>query len=372
MRKFSSWILTGATGFVGQSLLRRWDREALPIDIVALCRPGSLGKIQPRTNRSGARLEVLAIGDFVSGNARPTYCALVHLAGLTKWSAGEEEALKSNYVLTVDLVDTVAANNPDARFVYCSTAMTQPYESEVEPAIVCGDRKFRNYYELSKFRAERYVEESGLPFSIVRPPLITGERGSGWCQGYQGLYHLLRLFARGFLPALPGLATSRINAVPSDDVANSILMAAMPSAPATIELIAGNATPSLEQFMRIGRELINCERYALGKAPIAPPRFISVEQWFRIFRPMLVRECGKRVAEAATILDHFLPYINITRQNTNSDATVTCTVNEDYFRSVVSYWAHENGHIVRKDTFDWNRGFGNGDRGLAGTLPAGA
>jgi nucleoside-diphosphate-sugar epimerase len=352
----SAWVLTGLTGFVGQSLLRRWERDALPINIVALCREGSVDKIQPSTNRSGATLDVVTIEAFLSRNARPAYNKLVHLAGLTKWSADNAEAMKANYYLTKRLIDMVAEHNPSAKFVYCSTAMTQPYESNAPPTIWHGDHAFRNFYELSKFRAEQYIMASGLHYSIVRPPLITGERGSGWCQGYQGLYHLLRLFARGFLPTLPGIAASRINAVPCDDVVASIFAAADPSGPSAIELCVSDTAMSMEKFMDIARDMINAARQDFGQEPIAPPRFITLEQWHRIFRPMLIAECGKSVRGAAAILDHFLPYINITSQNTSADSTKICETDEDYFRSVISFWALENQHIIASDLFNWSKG----------------
>lgn len=368
--KSERWALTGATGFVGQALLRQWEREALPINIVALCRSRSLARLAERTNTSGAKLDVIAIEDYLSGEAKPTFDTFVHLAASTKWSASEAQATEANFELTQSLVDAVATRHPQAKFVYCSTAMTQPYATDIEATLRFGDRSFRNYYELSKYRAEDYLAHSTLSHTIVRPPLITGERGSGWCQGFQGLYHLLRLFARGYLPALPGIPTAPINAVPCDEVVNAILDSTRDRGSTTVELAVRGNPLTLRRFMELGGKQINTARRGYGLAVIASPRYVSVEQWLRIFRPILVSESGTRIRDAVAILDHFLPYINIRQQENHINDPRYCDVDENYFSNVIGFWIENNNHLIQKEVFDWSKGFKNEGRSGAGKIAA--
>jgi long-chain acyl-CoA synthetase len=82
---------------------------------------------------------------------------------------------------------------------------------------------FNNSYEQSKFEAEQLVRSShDLPFMILRPSIVVGDRNSGWTSAFNVLYWPLRALARGMFPAVPASASSPVDVVSIDYVADAI------------------------------------------------------------------------------------------------------------------------------------------------------
>jgi nucleoside-diphosphate-sugar epimerase len=84
-------------------------------------------------------------------------------------------------------------------------------------------QRFRNSYEQSKFEAEQLVRSHpDLPFTILRPSIIVGDRRSGWTSAFNVLYWPLRAFARGLFEAVPAVETAPVDVVSVDYVADAI------------------------------------------------------------------------------------------------------------------------------------------------------
>jgi long-chain acyl-CoA synthetase len=82
---------------------------------------------------------------------------------------------------------------------------------------------FRNSYEQSKFEAEKLVRNrDGVPFTILRPSIVVGDRHSGWTAAFNVLYWPLRAFARGLFTAVPALPGAHVDVVSVDFVADAI------------------------------------------------------------------------------------------------------------------------------------------------------
>ena len=68
---------------------------------------------------------------------------------------------------------------------------------------------FNNSYEQSKFESEQLVRSCpDLPFTILRPSIVVGDRNSGWTAAFNVLYWPLRALARGLFPAVPAVASA--------------------------------------------------------------------------------------------------------------------------------------------------------------------
>ena len=96
-------------------------------------------------------------------------------------------------------------------------------------------QSFHNSYEQSKFESEQLVRSRpGLPFTILRPSIVVGDRHSGWTSAFNVLYWPLRALARGLFPAVPAIASAPVDVVSIDYVADGILRscARRPAAPA--------------------------------------------------------------------------------------------------------------------------------------------
>ncbi len=81
---------------------------------------------------------------------------------------------------------------------------------------------FHNSYEQSKFEAEQLVRShEGLPYTILRPSIVVGDRNNGWTSAFNVLYWPLRAFARGLFTAVPAIASAPVDVVSIDYVADA-------------------------------------------------------------------------------------------------------------------------------------------------------
>ncbi len=146
--------LTGATGFVGQTLLAEARRQGL--DVRALTRRPQ----QPRPGVEWVQGDLsnrTALNRLVKGAE-----VVIHVAGVVNApdKAGFE---KGNVEGTLAMVEA-AAKAGVPRFIFVSSLAAR------EPTL--------SAYGASKRRAEKVVAASGLDWTIVRPPAIYGPNDS--------------------------------------------------------------------------------------------------------------------------------------------------------------------------------------------------
>jgi len=193
-------FLTGATGFIGTSLLPRL--LAMPgLRVKAICRrPASIGQ-------HGENKSEYVTGDLLEPaawrHALDDVDTVIHLAAATgRATPGQFE--RANIWATHNLLDACRSAGV-RRFVYVST-------------IAAGYTDQRYYaYAKSKARAEILVRESGLDFVIIRPTIVLGTRSPIW----------LTLSKIARLPLLPLPQTSRpveVQPIYVDDVARGIAL----------------------------------------------------------------------------------------------------------------------------------------------------
>jgi nucleoside-diphosphate-sugar epimerase len=82
---------------------------------------------------------------------------------------------------------------------------------------------FNNTYERSKCEAEQLVHSRAeVPFTIMRPSIVVGDRRSGWTYAFNVLYWPLRAFARGLFTAVPAIPGAPVDVVSVDYVADAV------------------------------------------------------------------------------------------------------------------------------------------------------
>lgn len=86
------------------------------------------------------------------------------------------------------------------------------------------DNGFNNPYEESKFKAEFLVRESGIPFSVYRPAIITGRRSDGRIRKPLAFYRILE-----FLGKVKSHRCSKLGVSPENWVDMEINFATNPS-----------------------------------------------------------------------------------------------------------------------------------------------
>lgn len=213
-----SFLITGAAGFLGSYLTFRLLGEGARV--VAL--------VRPRGGESGEQRLARLRDDFAHRGAWPP-AGLTVLEGDIREPAlglGAREASRLGRRLgqivhcaarvdfAADRRARVMAANRDALPNFEPLLSRRgPIFNLMSTAYVCGETpgpvperrapdapRFRNAYEESKHGAERFVAEQlaarGLPWRILRPSIVVGERRSGRTRGFHALYAFLELLDR--------------------------------------------------------------------------------------------------------------------------------------------------------------------------------
>lgn len=195
-----SLMITGATGFIGRSLLRQLA-PAKYEHVYCLGRTPSAAA-ESHAPPDGFRF---IKGDLCEPEAYADYLAgcesVVHLAATTG-KAARDEYFKVNTEGTRLLVEECRRRGV-RNFLYVSTI-----------AVKYPD-KTRYYYAQSKEQGERVVRDSGLNYTIVRPTIVIGAGAAAWAA--------LSAIARKPVILLPGDGTARIQPIYIEDLVRGLL-----------------------------------------------------------------------------------------------------------------------------------------------------
>jgi len=114
------------------------------------------------------------------------------------------------------------------RFHYVSTAYVAGKVDGVHDASFLppdDSRQFRNSYERTKARAERYLRSAAtdqIPISIYRPSIIAGHSTTGVTTSWNVLYVPMNLCSRGAAPVFPRAGRELLDTIPIDYVVRAI------------------------------------------------------------------------------------------------------------------------------------------------------
>lgn len=219
-------LVTGATGFVGQRMIRFLLGQIDPSHIACLIQPPA----DEKHRRAVARLRdwgvTLIEGDLdrpeVSGTPAPPFDLLIHIAARTSTRL-KEPALRVNDLGIHHLLDWAGTKSRGTRFVYTSTIGVMDRNGPCKGRPVNEETACHpgTAYSVTKLRGEAVVREragrDGFTWTILRLPTVYGP---GQMKG--GLFDaLMDMAASGsFLGRLdwPG----RTSVLHVDDVAKMI------------------------------------------------------------------------------------------------------------------------------------------------------
>jgi thioester reductase-like protein len=236
-------LLTGATGFLGAYLLRTLLDET-SADVHCAVRTESPSRERVFRNladynlvRSGddARIHVIGadLAEPLLGMAPYEFAALAarvdaiyHCGAIVNWVYGYEELRDANVMGTRELLRLASAGAKPFHFVstisVCHSTSAPSVVDETLDALVSIDGVHFGYAQ-SKCVAEtlvRQAAERGIPATILRPSLVTGEV----CSGRSNADDLTSRFVAGCIRmgAAPDLDW-RMDCVPVDETARSIV-----------------------------------------------------------------------------------------------------------------------------------------------------
>lgn len=247
-----SYLVTGASGFLGRHLLQALQADARPRRALALVRdPQAFARAE--WARKLDRVEVLAGSPLEPegwrGDPRlETVCGVFHLAALVRHSRWRAEEVETSIVEGSRRVLELAAER-GWRAVLVSTSGTvgcfrTAGESADEDSAPCEEAIRRWPYYRAKLRAEREARELadrlGLELVIARPPVLLGPGD----HRFRSTGMLLR-YLEGRLPFLihGGVAFADVR-----DAARALVRAMEIASPRPVYHLPGTASSVRELF----------------------------------------------------------------------------------------------------------------------------
>jgi long-chain acyl-CoA synthetase len=359
MPESGALLLTGASGFVGQSVLARWlsrtdrpivvlvraaDDDAARARVVALLGSDAIEGARAPLIALAADVAELEVDDVVARLGGLPVSEVIHAAACVRFDQTLDEARAVNVEGTrrmLALAQSLDARSPLRRYAQVSTAYVA---GSFAGRFGEGDRRigqtFRNAYEQSKIEAEELAVASGLPVQVVRPSIVVGDRASGWTAAFNVLYVPLRALVAGAVDAVPEHDHGLLDVVPVDYVADALLgLADAPADGRTYHLTAGR------HAITVG-ELADLACRTTGRKP--PPR-VDAET----FAATLGATAAGRVLAAN--LGDYLPYLDV---RTTFDAAgaeahlaprgIRVTPVGDYLHRLIAYAQERRWGRVRR------------------------
>lgn len=273
-------FLTGATGFLGGELLARLVLEDRPIIALVRARDAghaarrgdaalhrSLGRAPTRAERARVHwlpgdLSQDRMGQSVEGwvDLAEAVGEIFHCAGSPHGDVtlAQADAVHLAGAKRVhELAFAASAFGPFRRLHLLSTA----FVAGKATGLVTADHlptddpaNFRNPFEQSKARAERFLREHGaVPYTIYRPSIIVGDRHSGWARNWGVSYAPMWGIATGRLRAFPQSGRALTDFVPVDYVVDGLLVLASreDTEGETHHLTAGDQVRTVSDFVEV-------------------------------------------------------------------------------------------------------------------------
>jgi nucleoside-diphosphate-sugar epimerase len=233
----ATMFFTGFPGFLGSELLPRLLARSPELDALCIVQPkfAALAKSRAdaieRDPRFAGRIRLVE-GDITSAIAVDPrgIRAIYHLAAVYDLAVRRDVGMRVNVDGTRHVLDFAERCNDLERVHYVSTCyVSGPYGGVFREDDLDVGQRFNNYYEETKFLAERDVRArmaKGLPATIYRPSVVVGDSTTGATQKFDGPYFVMQWLMRqpriAVLPVVGRPSRYRFNVVPRNFITDAI------------------------------------------------------------------------------------------------------------------------------------------------------
>lgn len=233
-------VVTGASGFIGRNLVGRLRDDGHEVR----CLIRKAGRAVP-TGTAQALVDFENPASLASCPALDGADVVFHLASATRArSAADFE--RANVTPARNLLNALASRGLSPRFVHVSSqAAAGPAASAQRPVVEEDDPRPVEEYGRSKLQAERLVQSSTVPWTIVRPCSVYGRFDRDFLRLFQ--------FARRGILVYPGVAHHWLSLLHVDDVVDGLMAAAQREDAARRHYFLGSKSPI--QWTELGAEI---------------------------------------------------------------------------------------------------------------------
>lgn len=260
MNTMTRIIITGATGFIGINLLMKL-KELGNYYIISIIRdPSKAVLIKQWTDE----IKLADLNDTASLKGifeGAQVC--IHLAGLTK-STNIDDFYKNNYFAFVNLIKEAISYGRLKHFIHLSSIAASGPDHTASGMREYMPPKPVSSYGQTKLLAELYLKNTGLPFTILRPPIVYGPHD-------RDVYSFFKMTKIGIVPMIG--RKKRYSVIFVEDLTNIISRIILNrKSLGKIYNISENISYSMEDIIRtIAR--------SMGKRPLLVP----IPQSFLLF-----------------------------------------------------------------------------------------
>jgi thioester reductase-like protein len=237
-------FFTGYPGFLASELLPRVLSHRPESAAVCMVQPRFAALARERAAALGAtrpelreRIEIVegditrpGLGLSAAGALHERVVEVHHLAAVYDLSVGRELAMRVNVEGTRNVLAFARACPRLRHLHYVSTCyVSGRHRGVFTEEMLSEGQAFNNFYEETKYLAEVEVREAmdaGLPATVYRPSVVTGDSTTGATQKYDGPYFVMQWLLRqprvAFLPVVGDPRATVFNMVPRDFVVDAI------------------------------------------------------------------------------------------------------------------------------------------------------
>jgi nucleoside-diphosphate-sugar epimerase len=331
-------LLTGATGALGPALAAELarSRAAERIGVLMRCRPEDLsGRFQEWLDavrslvaaEKGISLECLhpVIGDICLDNLgmahdearalRQRTDVVIHAAADTNFSAPHDRQRAVNVGGTQRMLDWAADCPHLRRFLLVSSVFVSGSRTgSIDETATREPPEFVTYYQRTKWEAEQLALASTLPVGVARISLVLGSHATGTIHRLGAVHSLIKWFARGLVPMVPGLPESRGDVIATEAAARCLARAVTAgereggwgdSHPPIWHIAAAEHAPRMTELIDFVYQHF-ADRPVWRGRRIPRPRMVRQQEFDHFIGE--VEAAGRRlVAEAMRSVNRFLP-----------------------------------------------------------------
>lgn len=210
-------LLTGASGVVGQSIIR----ELAGRPVVALVHSGTVDGPGVELLRGDLSRPQLGLDDDTYRDLVARTGAVIHSGGLTDWGQSPERYQRANVDGTREVIEL--ARRADAAIYHQSTSFVHALADDAPLAL--KPTNVVDAYVRSKLAAEELLRASGVPYVIFRPTNLIGDAATGLTSRGQIVQLMSDWICRGRAKLFPAHPGNLVDIVPQDTLSRATIAA---------------------------------------------------------------------------------------------------------------------------------------------------